>query len=216
MFSPVGYVSLKEVEDKARDVAAHGFTSADFHQILKEVSAVFVTDTSGSVIRMAPGLLAVGNDGEYLFVSRSTWIVNLERLRNQPTSGSGLRVGLFCRTRKECDEFPDDLLRHINFEYAETLARFEGWAVVVSEGDADELTREIKGFQPKRDVIKHGSAQEEEEAFKAYVASFGESDTPTNSAIEDWGSLNSMSRLRIREMKTNFAPPHWSRPGPRT
>lgn len=214
MFSAVGYRSIKEVEDRARDFQIPGFTSTDFHDRLVSLSGVFSISAIGVVTRQPPGILAVGNNGEYLFLSRQMWRVDLRRIRDAAVGGSDLGVGLWVLTPEPDDDGCDPLLATISSEFAEALVPFEGQSLVVSEVEADSLLKNLSELVAQLPIVKHATPEDEANAYKAYIAPFVEGGVrATVAKHEDWRKQNSISRERMRELRREFAPPKWQQRG---
>ena len=229
MFSPVGYTSIKEIEDHAKSLNIPNVTSAVFHKLLSEVLEVFAASPGGTTMKLLPGVLGVGNDGEYVFLQRKTWTVDLQRVREAARELNNLSVGQYLLTvEDEADR--DPLLKNLSLEFAEALQPFEGHALVFRESDASRLTEKLEEFarnpppplKPKLEEM-FASLEEGVAAYNQQVENWesrGQLTTPAEREkwimLRDAISLPGSKRDRARQIRKESSEPNaWSHKGRR-
>ena len=215
MFSPEGYLSLKDVENRAKGLNIPGLTSAVFHERLSNLPGLFAASSSGVVTRISLGVLAVGNDGQYAFLNRGTWAIDLKCIRDL-SGENDLGVGVWLLAYELKAKDVDPLWRLVEDGFADLLVSFEGQALVMIEDDAEKLLKELEGLvapPTPEERARPMSRAEASRQWEDWVGSFDPADKPTVAQREAWGRARGISRERIRELTRDSAPAHWSAPG---
>lgn len=215
MFSPVGYLSIKEVEDHIKGLNITGFTSSDFHERLSNLSSIFATSDSGITMRMSLGVLSVANDGEYAFVDRKNWVIDLDKVRDAAGEGSGLDVGVWVLSFELDDADRDPLWKFVNYGFADALAPFERQALVMVEDETEKLIKELDDFVAPSIPIERIKLDDEKAGVQDWIASYEGKQPPTISEREQWYRQHNISRDKGRSYLKKFAPESWQKPGRR-
>lgn len=222
MFSPPEHCSIKELELRARGLCNGTLTSAEFHSVLTKADAILAYRVGREVVRIPPTALLVTLDGEYAYLDRTEWTLDLSRARSVARALS-VEEGILLLTYEMDDEEFQKYPGGLNATFAQSLAKLDGWLIVLESEEAEAALEGLVGqfgsqddqrpACPAKPRRRFADKAELERAMREWIASFPESEKPTTQQREQFFKDTGITRKRGRELLGKLAPDHWSRRG---
>lgn len=169
MLSPPEYYLIKELEMRARGLGIQDFTSAEFHERLKSTGGIFSIGEHGQIRRVPPTVLLVTTDGEYAFLDRRSWSINMTRARAAARAlppHIGVQLLKSEMDDEDLREFPDGL----DISVGNALVELDGTALAVSVGDAETILRELRELAEERPLVEDAPPLEKLGSFSDLLA----------------------------------------------